>query len=141
MRKIGTILSPECKTYSKDIENITTVPEYINLQYLRLIENLVCQRICEQVLENKKECITDNPVTVEIPLIGNLTITPVNWHKSHLGTGKSSLHFDFDFEPLPTFKKHIQSIYTTDNCELISLLSEQYSKILVNNYSKFMEEL
>ena len=137
MRKVGTILSPECKSYAKDIQDITGVDEYINLQYLRLIENLVCHRICENVLENKKAEVALEPVTVEIPLIGNLVITPV------LSTNKNdtTLSFMFGFNPLPTFKKHIQSIYSTNNCELISLLSDDYAKKLVETYENILGEI
>lgn len=137
MRRVGTILSPECKNYAKDIENICDVPENINLQYLRLIESLVCQRICEQVQENKKHN-EDVPVTVEIPLIGNLTITPQVWHKHHLKTDKPSIHYNFDFEPLPTFKTHISKIYTSDECSLVSLLSETYAKTIVDMYKELI---
>lgn len=137
MRKVGTILSPECKTYAKDIQDITGVDEYINLQYLRLIENLVCQRICEQIVENKKAEVTLEPVSVEIPLIGNLIITPVlNNNKSD-----NSLSFMYAFEPLTTFKKHIQSMYSTNNCEIISLLSDNYSKQLVETYESILGEV
>lgn len=142
MRKVGTILSPECKSYAKDVESVTQIPETIALQLLRLIENLVCQRICEQMLDNKNnDKPMSEPVVVEIPLIGNLKIIPNSWHQNHQGKGRSSLHFDFEFEPLPTFKRHILNIYTTNSCELVSLLSEKYSKILVDSYNNIMEEI
>ena len=135
MRKVGTILSPECKTYAKDISDITGVNEYINLQYLRLIENLVCQRICEKALENEKNAVVNSPVEVEIPLIGNLVITPIE------GATAGSLSFLYKFEPLSTFKKHIHDIYTTHNCELVSLLSETYSKELEKTYNDILGEM
>jgi len=136
VRKVGTILSPECKVYAKDIEDITGVDEYINLQYLRLIENLVCHRICEQAMINKKEDNVMEPITVEVPLMGNLTVTPMKGiHKSD-----TNLSFTFTFDALPTFKKHIQKIYLENSCELISLLSEKYSKELVETYNHIMEE-
>lgn len=134
MRKPGTILSPECKSYAKDIETICDVPEYIALQLIRLIENLICQRISEQVQENKGNNKTLEPVSVEIPLLGNLIITPQIWHKHHLRTDKPSIHFDFKFEPLNTFKNHISKMYNNDSCELISLLSKEYADILVKAY-------
>jgi hypothetical protein len=137
LRKLGTILSPECKSYAKDIQDITGVDEYINLQYLRLIENLVCQRICEKVLDNKKEELLFEPITVEIPLIGNLIIIPV---KNTNGKG-GNMSFNFSFELLVTFRKHIQKIYNTNDCELISLLSENYSKQLTETYDNVLGEL
>lgn len=141
MRKPGTILTPECKEYAKDIEQLTNVPEYINLQYLRLIESLLCQRISEQVLDSRKE---DKHVyeetIIELPLIGKLTIIPKLWHHSHLRTGKPSIHYEFTFEPFPAFKSHINKIYSGEDCELVSLLSDAYSKILVDTYKNIMEE-
>jgi hypothetical protein len=133
MRRVGTILSPECKNYAKDIQTICDVPEYINLQMLRLIESLICQKIAEQVQENKKQN-KNEPIVVEIPLVGNLTITSQIWHKHHLRTDKPSTHINFEFEPLPTFKNHVSKIYNNDDCPLISLLSESYAKILVDTY-------
>lgn len=138
MRKPGTILSPECKNYAEDIETISGVPKDISLQLLRLIEGLVCQRICEQVQENKKND-TNLPINVEIPLIGNLIITPQMWHKHHLRTDKPSTHFNFEFKPLSTFKTHISKIYNKDECELVSLLSESYAKILVETYKNLLQ--
>lgn len=137
MRKPGTILSPDCKNYAQDIETIAGVPKDISLQLLRLIEGLVCQRICEQVQENKKNG-TDNPVVVEIPLLGNLTITSQTWHKHHLRTNSPSTHFNFEFKPLSTFKTHLGKIYAKDECELVSLLSESYAKILVETYKNLL---
>lgn len=131
MRKIGTILSPECKVYAKDISEITGVDEYINLQYLRLIENLVCQRICEEVLTIKKEDRAFDPISVEIPLMGNLIITQQQ---------DSNKLFTFEFDPLPTFKKHVQNIYNNNSCELISLLSDIYAKKLVETYNDILGE-
>ena len=141
MRKPGTILSPECKEYASDIEQLTNVPQYINLQYLRLIESLICQRISEKVLDNRKEDKDSfEEVCVEIPLIGKLTIIPKLWHHSHLRTGKPSIHYEFNFEPFPAFKNHITKIYSGEDCELVSLLSESYSKILVDTYKNVLEE-
>ena len=137
MRKVGTILSPECKSYAKDIETICEVPEYIGLQLLRLISSLVCQRISEQVQENKKNGI-EKSVNVEIPLLGNLIITPQIWHKHHLKTDKPSVHFNFEFKPLPTFKTQVSKIYNNDECELITLLSKEYAKILVETYKSLI---
>ena len=138
MRKPGTILSPECKNYAQDIETISGVPQDIALQLLRLVESLICQRICEQVQENKKNEI-NKPINVEIPLIGNLIITSQTWHKHHTRTDKPSTHFNFEFKPLSTFKTHISKIYLKDECELISLLSESYAKILVDTYKNLLD--
>ena len=33
LRKLGTILSPECKSYAKDIQDITGVDEYIIISF------------------------------------------------------------------------------------------------------------
>lgn len=141
MRKPGTILSPECKEYAKDIEQLTGVPEYINLQYLRLIESLLCQRISEQVLDSRKEDKHNfKEISVEIPLIGKLSICPKLWHQSRSTTGKPSVHYKFDFEPFPAFKSHINKIYSGEDCELVSLISSAYSKILVDNYKNIIEE-
>lgn len=135
MRKVGTILSPECKVYASDIEKITGVDEYINLQYLRLIENLICQRICEQMLDNKRLDVTNKPIVVELPLVGNLTIIPYDSETS------SVKQFNFQFEPLSTFKKHIQNIYSTNSCNLISLLSENYANELVKTYKNVLGDI
>lgn len=134
MRKIGTILSPECKSYAKDIETISEIPANIALQLLRLIESIVCQRLLEKFQESKRNNNELESISVEIPLMGNLIVTPQIWHKHHLKTDKPSIHFDFAFEPFTSFKNHISKIYNEDTCELISLLSKEYAEILVKTY-------
>lgn len=144
MRKQGTILSPKCKEYANEIELLTNVPQHINLQYLRIIESLVCHNINEELL-NVKNNMENNEneelpsITVELPLLGNLTIIPKLWHHNHLRTGKPSIHYEFAFEPFPAFKTHISKIYAGEDCEMVSLLSDTYSKMLVNTYKNIME--
>lgn len=140
MRKPGTILSPKCKEYAEEIEQLTNVPQYINLQYLRLIELLVCQKVNEEILLHSNNNVNKElpNVTVEIPLLGNLKIIPKLWHHNHLRTGKPSIHYEFEFEPFPAFKNHISKIYSGEDCELTSLLSDAYSKILVDTYKNIM---
>ena len=75
-------------------------------------------------------------VKVEIPLLGNLIIKPVVFHKSHRLTDKPSLHFEYEFEPLSGFKKHILDAYTTKECALPVEFAEEYGQKLVNIYKE-----
>lgn len=135
-RSEGSLCSPEAKDYAAEIAQLSGMPYKQNLDYLRFIEKLVTYRITEQVRENTKS-ETDLPIVeVEIPLIGNLIIKPVVFHKSHRLTDKPSLHFEYEFEPLSGFKQHIINAYTTKECDLPTEFAKEYGQKLIHIYEE-----
>ncbi len=133
-RSEGSLCSQEAKDFSSEITTLSGLPYRQNLDYLRLIEKLIAYRITEQVREGSTEENTMPPVCVELPLIGNLTIKPVVFHKSHRLTDKPSLHFEYEFEPLSGFKKHILDAYMLKECDLPIDFAQQYGQKLTNIY-------
>ena len=132
-RSEGSLCSTEAKNFADEITTLSGLSYKQNLEYLRLIEQLIVYRINEQVRsQNGVEDLT--PVTVEIPLIGTLSIQPVIFHKSHRLTDKPSYHFEFDFEPLSGFKKHILDAYTLNECELPTNFAKLYGQQLADLY-------
>lgn len=134
-RSEGSLCSNEAKDYAQEIAQISGLPYRQNLDYLRFIEKLVTYRITEQVRENTKDD-TLPIVEVEIPLLGNLIIKPVVFHKSHRLTDKPSLHFEYEFEPLSGFKKHILDAYTIKECDLPIEFAKEYGQKLIDIYEE-----
>lgn len=134
-RLSGSLCSEEAKDVSAELSQLSGLPYRQNLDYLRFIEKLVVYRIAEQVRENSHG--NDLPeVTVEIPLIGNLTIKPIVFHKAHRLTDKPSLHFEYVFEPLSGFKKGILSAFLNKESDLPTEFAQKYGEKL----SKLYEE-
>lgn len=139
-RSSGSICSGEAKDISAEITEISGLPYKQNLDYLRLIEQLITFRICEQIRCSKYSLNQDNEcakptVVVEIPLLGTLQIKPIVFHKTHRLTNKASLHFEFKFEPLSGFKKHILDAYATGECAFPTEFANMYGKKLVDIYT------
>lgn len=132
-RSEGSLCSQEAKDFAQEITTLSGLPYKQNLDYLRLIEKLLIYRLVEQVRELSTD--TELPSTiVEIPLVGNLIIKPVVFHKSHRLTDKPSLHFEYEFEPLSGFKRHLMDAYITKECELPMDFSKSYGQHLANIY-------
>lgn len=132
-RSEGSLCSQEAKDFAQEITTLSGLPYKQNLDYLRLIEKLLIYRLVEQVRELSTD--TELPSTiVEIPLVGNLIIKPVVFHKSHRLTDKPSLHFEYEFEPLSGFKRHLMDAYITKECALPTDFSKSYGQHLANIY-------
>jgi len=135
-RSEGSLCSQEAKDFSEEISQLSGLPYKQNLDYLRFIEKLLAYRVTEQVREF---ATTEDPMPathIELPLIGNLTIKPVVFHKSHRLTDKPSLHFEYTFEPLSGFKKHILDAYMLKECNLPIEFAKEYGQKLVDIYEE-----
>ena len=132
----GSLCSKEAKVYADELTTLTGLPYKQNLDYLRFLERLLVYRITEQICnENAKE--EDLPITtVELPLLGKLIIKPILFHKTHRLTNKSSLHFEFEFEPLSGFKKHLCDAYTIKECQLPTDFADMYGEKLSDIYER-----
>lgn len=134
-RSEGSLCSKDAKEMAKEITTLTGISYKQNLDYLRFIEQLMVYRINEQIREHINSGDDKlSTVSVEIPLIGTLEIKPIVFHKSHRLTDKPSYHFEFDFEPLSGFKKHILDAYTDNECELPTMFAQLYGEKLANLY-------
>ena len=138
-RSAGSLCSKEAKDFADEITTLSGLPYKQNLDYLRLIEKLIIYRVVEQVREccNFEEINNTTslpPVIIELPLIGNLIIKPVVFHEQHRLTNKPSLHFEYEFEPLSGFRRHLMDAYLTRECEIPMEFSEMYGQKLVNLY-------
>lgn len=135
-RSEGSLCSQEAKDIATEIATISGLPYRQNLDYLRFIEKLLTYRITEQVRELSTDDLTMPSVEVEIPLIGILKITPIVFHKSHRLTNTPSLHFDFEFEPLSGFKRHLLDAYITKECALPTDFAKEYGQKLADIYKE-----
>jgi hypothetical protein len=129
-RSEGSLCSTESKVLAEELQTLTGLPYKQNLDYIRFMEKLLMYRVTEQVCENTNE-YGDKPVTkIEIPLLGTLTIKPVLFHKTHRLTEKPSLHFEYEFQPLSGFKKHLCDAYISHECSLPTEFAEMYGQKL-----------
>lgn len=137
----GSVSSKEAKSISKEIEQIQGSSYRFNFDFLRLVELLVSYRVAESVCEYPKDTpIEDMCVTVEIPLIGFITIKPRVFHEKHRLTDDQSFHFDFEFKPSSGFKSDIARAFLGKDNDLADVFSSIYSTRLQDLYQRLKEE-
>ena len=136
-RSKGSASSEEAKKVSRELEQLSGKPYKYNFDYLRLIELLIVYRITETICSMPEDTeVEDKEVTVEIPLIGNLIISPRKFHAQHRLTKEPSVHFDFHFEPLSCFKADLVKAYSEKSTDLTTMLSNLYGERLKELYSR-----
>ena len=136
-RSKGSASSTEAKTISKELGQLSGRPYKNNFDYLRLIELLIVYRVAERICEFPEDAdIEDKEVTVEIPLIGNITISPRKFHAQHRLTNEPSLHFNFHFEPLSCFKSDLLKAYSEKSTDLTTMAANLYSERLKELYNR-----
>lgn len=136
-RSAGSLSSKEAKIMSQELEQILDTPYKYNFSILRVIELLLCQRIVESVCSFDEDVpYEDREITVEIPLIGDLTISPRVFHEQHRLTNESSLHFDFKFSPSSGFKSDILRAYQSRETQLADIFANIYGERLKDLYNR-----
>ena len=134
-RSKGSLSSDEAKIMAKELESLGDTTFKYNFDYLRMIELLLCYRITESILDYPEDTPFENrEVTVEIPLIGDLTISPKVFHSQHRLTNEQSLHFDFTFSPSSGFKSDLIRAYTDKDTPLTDIFSKLYGDRLKDLY-------
>lgn len=134
-RSKKSLSSTEAKEFAKEMEILDGTKYKDNLNYLRLIEMLMVQRIAEQVCDFKEDTqVYDMATSVELPLIGEIKIIPRVFHEYHGMTNKPSYHFDFEFIPSSPFKADVVRAYTTKDSEIPEYFSSMYGEALKNLY-------
>ena len=140
-RYAGSSSSKEAKTISEELEQLGGNSYKYNFDYLRLIELLIAYRITEQVCAFDPDTPIEEKVTsVEIPLLGELTIEPQKFHAKHRLTDEPSVHFDFTFKPSSGFKSDIIKAYANREATLSDALSNIYGDRLSYLYKRLKEE-
>lgn len=140
-RQKGSVSSTEAKVISKEIEALNGSPYRYNFDFLRIIELLISYKIAEAVCNYPKETpLEEIEVTVEIPLIGDLTIKPRVFHEKHRLTDEPSMHFDFEFSPTSAFKADVSHAFMGRNADLADVFSNMYSQRLQELYKRLKEE-
>lgn len=135
-RSKGSLSSKVAKEFAKEMEQLGGSKYRENFDCLRMIEMLMCQRIMEQVQEYEDDTEIYQKVTkVELPLIGNIIVTPRIFHEAHGVTNKPSIHFDFTFEPSNVFKSDVLSAYTKNESPIPEYFAEKYTKQLKDLYN------
>ena len=140
-RYAGSSSSKEAKSIAEELEQLGGKPYKYNFDYLRLIELLLAYRITEQICSFSKDTpLEEKIVTVEIPLIGDLTISPQKFHAKHRLTDEPSVHFDFTFKPSSGFKSDMVKAYASNESALPEVLANIYGDRLNYLYKRLKEE-
>lgn len=136
-RSKGSSSSKETKSFARELEILGGNKFRDNFDYMRLIELLICYRVAEAVCEFDEDTnIEDKSVTVEIPLIGDLTIKPSVFHAQHRLTNEPSFHLDFEFEPSSGFNADIRKAYTENSTAITDIFSNLYGDRLKSLYER-----
>lgn len=117
------------KDIAEDLSLINGLPNKINLEYIKSVQQLIIYRICEQRLSGKKT------VTIEIPNIGLLTINFENV-KSELDIKPSNLKYSF--EPTKGFSEDVARAFNNDGFELPEMLANKYGQRILNKYNELL---
>lgn len=141
-RSKGSTSSATAKEIAQQIEAILGTKYKYNFDMLRLVELLICYRIVQELDKIDKSGIEDDEscgrsVTVEIPLIGNLTITSSEFHSRHGITNSPSTHFEFEFKPSSGFKTDVAKAFNDKDSGIGDTLATIYSDRLTELYEKF----
>ncbi len=118
------------KDIAEDLSLINGLPNKINMEYIRNIQQLILYRICEQRLSGKKS------ISVEIPLIGLLTIYFENV-KSELDIKLKDLKFIF--EPTNSFGDDVVKAFNNEGFDLPELLANRYGERILKQYNELLE--
>lgn len=139
-RSKGSTSSATAKEMSHQIETILGTKYKYNFDILRMVELLICYKIVQELdkLDKSEEADPNNrSVTVEIPLIGNLTITPSEFHSKHGITNEPSTHFEFEFKPTSGFKSDVARAFNDMDSGIGDEFAQIYSDRLTELYDKF----
>lgn len=141
-RSKGSLSSAQAKEVAQEMSQILGTPYKYNFDVLRVIEMCLCQRIIEQVCSyDENTPIEEQVCTVEIPLIGTLTIKPSVFHGAHGITNKPSTHFDITFKPTSSFKQDIGTAYSRERSEIAEELSRVYMDKVHELYQKMRGDM
>lgn len=136
-RSKRSLSSDEAKLMSKEMETLFETKYRDNLDFMRMLEMLLIQRIAEQTCNfNEDTPVYMMSTKVDIPLVGTLKVIPSVFHAVHGTTKQPSYHFEFEFEPSSSFKTDLIKAYTTKESDISYYFSDLYGKELKDLYNK-----
>jgi hypothetical protein len=136
-RSVGSLSTTEAKNMSKELEQIIETPYKYNFSILRVVELLICQRVVEQLCKyDDNTTLESRQTVVEIPLLGDLKISPRYFHEQHRLTDESSIHFNFEFVPTNCFRTDLLKAYLSKESPLADTFANIYGERLKELYSR-----
>lgn len=140
-RSKGSLSTPTANEIAKDMETLGCKNQKYNIYYLRLVELLVCYRVAEELCKYSSDVpIEERKVKVEIPLFGELTILPRQFHERHRLTDSPSVHLDFEFTPSSGFKVDMIKVFSEKNYDIAEIFSTLYSDRLKELYDRLRSD-
>lgn len=118
------------KDIAEDLSLINGLPNKINLEYIRNVQQLIMYRICEQRLIGRKT------VSVEIPMLGMLTISIKDTVTSDINIKPSDLVYSF--EPTKQFNQCVAQAFNNEGFDLPEMLASKYGDRILKVYNDLL---
>lgn len=118
------------KDIAEDLSLINGLPNKINLEYIRNVQQLIMYRICEQRLIGRKT------VSVEIPMLGMLTISTKDTVTSDINIKPSDLIYSF--EPTKQFNQCVAQAFNNEGFDLPEMLASKYGDRILKVYNDLL---
>ena len=118
------------KDIAEDLSLLNGLPNKINLEYIRNIQQLIMYRICEQRLIGRKT------VSVEIPMLGMLTISTKDTVTSNINIKPSDLVYSF--EPTKQFNQCVVQAFNNEGFDLPEMLASKYGDRILKVYNDLL---
>ena len=118
------------KDIAEDLSLLNGLPNKINLEYIRNVQQLIMYRICEQRLIGRKT------VSVEIPMLGMLTISTKDTITSNINIKPSDLVYSF--EPTKQFNQCVAQAFNNEGFDLPEMLASKYGDRILKVYNDLL---
>ena len=115
------------KDIAEDLSLINGLPNKINSDYIKNIQQLILYRLCEQRLSGKKD------TSVEIPMIGTLSISISNPKADNLNIKSRDL--TYSFKPYDIFSQDVIKILNNNDFDLPEMLANKYGDKILKAYN------
>lgn len=112
---------------AEDLSLINGLPNKINLDYIKNIQQLILYRISEARLGGKKD------IDVDIPLLGVLSIRVSNPKANESNFKIKDL--SYTFKPYDMFSKDLIKVFNNEGFDLPEMLANKYGDKILKIYN------
>ena len=116
------------KDISEDLSLINGLPNKINSDYIKNIQQLILYRAYEQRLSGKKH------IELDIPMIGILFIDISNPKANELNFKQKDI--SYSFKPYDLFSQDILRVLNNEGIDLPELLANKYGERILKAYNE-----
>lgn len=117
------------KEIADDLSLINGLPNKINSDYIKNIQQLILYRISEQRLSGK------NNIIIDIPIIGTINVSISNPKADMLNLKPKDL--SYEFKPSDIFLQDFIKILNNEGFELPEMLANKYGERILKAYNDY----